>query len=341
MQVEKPKKSIFSRSLAVFASLLVVSAIALYAVICHNYYIAIAVLAIAVIAFAVMLIISLRQIRMTGAAVSELTYVARQISAGSFGIQASNSGDREIAELIRSVNEMSSKLSETDKMQGEFISSISHELRTPLTAITGWSETMQYDNAIQGDSRRGLMIIAKETSRLTKMVEDLLEFTRMQDGRFNLSLSNIDISAELEESIFTYSELLRQDGIELCYNPDYAEIPNVMADPERMRQVFLNILDNASKHGREAKKIDVTLSIIEAMVHISVHNFGPHIPEEELPRIKEKFYKGSSKERGSGIGLAVCDEIICKHGGALEIKNSYDSGVIVTIKLPLIDEANA
>lgn len=274
------------------------------------------------------------------APVLELTGIARRISNGSYGIQVLKQHNDEIGDLIDSINDMSVKLGKAEKMQTEFISSISHELRTPLTAITGWSETLAYDETIQGESRRGLMIISKEAARLTKMVEGLLEFTRMQDGRFNLTLETIDIAAELEEAIFTYGELLRQDGIELIYNPNYDDLLPISADPERLRQVFLNILDNAAKYGRNGKKIIVNLRRSGGYVEISVQNFGPQIPEDELPFVKRKFYKGSSRERGSGIGLAVCDEIITRHKGLLDVQNAPDGGVLVTVRLPLSEETH-
>lgn len=272
------------------------------------------------------------------APVLELTGIAQRISDGSYGIQAVKHHDDEIGDLIDSVNDMSIKLGKADKMQTEFISSISHELRTPLTAITGWSETLGYDEAIQGESHRGIMIISKEAARLTKMVEALLEFTRMEDGRFNLSLEPIDVAAELEESIFTYKELLKQEGVELTYEPDYDDLPIISADPERLRQVFLNILDNATKYGRDGKQIIVKVCRNGSYVKISIHNFGPAIPEAELPFVKQKFYKGSSRERGSGIGLAVCDEIITRHKGLLDIENAPEGGVLVTVRLPIGDE---
>ena len=268
------------------------------------------------------------------APIVELTGIARRISDGSYGIQAVKLHDDEIGDLIDSINDMSVKLGRAEKMQTEFISSISHELRTPLTAITGWSETLAFDPAIKGESLRGITIISKEAARLTKMVEDLLEFTRIEDGRFNLTLEKIDVAAELEEAIFTYGELLRQEGMELHYYPDYTELPQITADPERLRQVFLNILDNAAKYGREGRRIDVRIWRSGEYVKISVRDYGPGIPEQELPYVKRKFYKGSSKERGSGIGLAVCDEIVTRHKGALDIENAPDGGVIVTVSLP-------
>ena len=264
-----------------------------------------------------------------------LTNVARQIAEGSYGIQAEKKYDDEIGDLTDAINEMSTKISQAEKVQSEFISSVSHELRTPLTAITGWSETLMYDPEIKGDSRRGIQIISKEAGRLTKMVEELLEFTRMQDGRFNLRIEQINIEAELEDTIFAYGELLRQENIELHYSPSEDPIPEMPGDPERLRQVFLNILDNAAKYGKSGGEIDVAAKLQGETVVITVRDHGPGIPPAELPYVKQKFYKGSSKERGSGIGLAVCDEIVERHGGELLIENAEGGGVIATIKLPI------
>ncbi len=264
-----------------------------------------------------------------------LTGLAKQIAEGSYGIQAVKKYNDEIGDLTDAINEMSSKISKAESMQTEFISSVSHELRTPLTAITGWSETLMYDPEIKGDSQRGLAIISKETARLTKMVEELLEFTRIQDGRFNLNIEQLNVEAELEDSIFAYGELLRQEEIELDYTPSQQSIPLIPGDAERLRQVFLNVLDNASKYGKAGKKIDVSLEKQGEYISIKVRDYGPGIPAAELPHVKRKFYKGSSKERGSGIGLAVCEEIVNRHGGELIIENAEGGGICVTVKLPI------
>lgn len=267
--------------------------------------------------------------------IRELTMLARQISEGSYGIQTKKKYDDEIGELTDAINDMSLKIGQSEKMQTEFVSQVSHELRTPLTAITGWSETLMYDPEIKGDSQRGLSIISKEAGRLTKMVEELLEFTRIQDGRFNLNIELLDVTAELEDSVFAYGELLRQENIELRYIQSSQPLPDIPGDPERLRQVFLNILDNAAKYGREGKAIDVSIGKSGDFVAIKFRDYGPGIPPGELPFVKNKFYKGSSKERGSGIGLAVCDEIVTRHGGELGIENAEGGGVCVTVKLPL------
>ena len=271
------------------------------------------------------------------APVSAVSETAKRISAGSYGIQIPNKYTDEMGVLVDNINDMSLKISQSEKMESEFISSVSHELRTPLTAINGWGETLLEDES--GDVqqlRRGVQIILKESRRLTNMVEVLLDFSKMTDGRFTLQVEDTDIQAELEDAVYTYRELFRQDGISLEYGSDKALYDEpITGDPERLKQVFCNVLDNAAKHGGSGKRIVVHLTQQEGEYIISIRDFGPGIPEAELPYVKQKFYKGSSRARGSGIGLAVCDEIVHLHGGQFDIANAAGGGAVVTIRLPL------
>ena len=273
--------------------------------------------------------------------VSEITKMSKRIAEGSYGIQINNSYKDEMGEMVGSINEMSLKIAQSEKIQTEFISSISHELRTPLTAITGWGETLVYSEQLDEESKRGLAIMLKEARRLTKMVEELLEFTRIEDGRFTLNVEMIDVAAELEDAIFTFREILHRDELEFDYISDMGEAPLIPGDPNRLKQVFLNLFDNALKYGREGKRIEVAITMAGSdFVMITIRDYGPGAPEDEFDIIRMKFYKGSnSKERGSGIGLAVCEEIIKFHGGRMELSNAEGGGFLVTIYLPVSSEA--
>ena len=265
-----------------------------------------------------------------------ITGIAKRIAAGSYGIQMEKGNDDEIGDLTDAINDMSLKIAQSEKTQSEFISSVSHELRTPLTAINGWAETiLNGEMRSSEDMQKGMGIIVSEARRLTNMVEELLEFSRIEDGRFTLTVEPMDLKAELEDAVYTYREFFRREGTVLNYDDGEGELPTVIGDPERMRQVFCNLLDNAFKHGGGGKRIDVKVSREGNHAVISIRDYGAGIPKEELPHVKYKFYKGSSKARGSGIGLAVCDEIISRHNGTLEIGNAEGGGCIVTIRLPL------
>ena len=267
--------------------------------------------------------------------VAVVSDAAKRISQGSYGFTLENKYTGELGELVDNINDMSMKIGQNEKMKTEFISSVSHELRTPLTAISGWGETLLADRERdQIQLHRGLRIILNESRRLSTMVEELLEFSKMEDGRFTLQLEEMDLQAEFEDAIFTYRELFRQEGIELRYEPGEEILPPISGDPERLKQVFCNVLDNAAKHGGAGRRIDASLTREGTVQVVRVRDYGPGVPAAELPYVKQKFYKGSSKARGSGIGLAVCDEIARLHGGTFDIANAEGGGAVVTICIP-------
>ena len=266
--------------------------------------------------------------------VAEITEKAKKIAGGSYGVQIQTHYDDELGALADTINEMSSQINRNEKMQTEFISSLSHELRTPLTAINGWSETILASDTLDPETSRGMRIISREAKRLTEMVGDLLDFTKIQDGRMTLNVETTDIRSEFEDTVYMYGSRLKEDGIALEYLDNDDDIPEIPCDPKRMRQVFLNVLDNAAKHGGEGKRIDASIHDEKGFVVVRIRDYGPGIPEDEIPLVKKKFYKGSSKARGSGIGLAVCDEIVEMHGGVLTLENAQGGGTLVTIRLP-------
>ena len=296
---------------------------------------------IALIAFAAMIVVALvvlissnYYIRSILVPIGKIVEKAQMIANGSYGIQIEPKYDDEIGELAETINDMSIKISENEKIQTEFISSLSHELRTPLTAITGWSETLLSSDSLDNGTRRGVKIIHREAGRLTDMVLELLDFNRIQEGRMTLNVELTDIRSEFEDTVFMYGSRLEQDGITIDYKEFDGDVPEIPCDPKRLRQVYLNILDNAAKHGGEGKRIEAELYYDGQDVVVKIRDYGPGIPEDELPLVKKKFYKGSSKARGSGIGLAVCDEIVSMHGGTLELENAEGGGTLVTVRLP-------
>ena len=271
--------------------------------------------------------------------VQKINIIAKEISAGRYGMRLQKIHDDEIGDLCDTINQMSEEIGRAERMKNDFISSVSHELRTPLTAIGGWSDTLIAGGATDPEEvLLGLSIIQKESSRLTQMVEELLEFTRLESGRMKLNMELFDVGAELYEAVYMYQNMLEKEHIALEY-----EIPDDMClvngDRHRMKQVFLNIIDNAAKYGKSGGKVEIHLECDSYTVRISVRDWGVGIPEDELPFVKEKFYKGSSKQRGSGIGLAVTDEIVRMHGGLLHITSKQGEGTCVTISLPLADVA--
>lgn len=270
--------------------------------------------------------------------VGQVSATARKIAGGDFSQRLEVASEDEIGELCTTINYMAEELFQADKMKNDFISSVSHELRTPLTAIKGWAETLNMIGAEDESTReKGMKVIISETERLSGMVEELLDFSRMQGGGFTLMKQKTDILAELEESLLMFDQRAHREGVEIVYEPvDY--IPPVLGDKNRLKQVFVNILDNALKYTENGDKINVEIYETSGNVVIKIADTGVGIAPGDLQQVKTKFYKGVGARRGSGIGLAVVDEIIKHHDGVFDIDSVQGKGTTVTITIPLMSE---
>ncbi len=269
--------------------------------------------------------------------IRQISGIARKFAMGDFSVRISSNSSDEIGELCTAINHMADELSNAENMKNEFISSVSHELRTPLTAIKGWAETLMLDGGGSPDTmKKGVGVIVNETERLSQMVEELLDFSRMQSGHFTLQNANMDILAELGDAVLIYSDKAKREGIEIIYNdPDM--LPFVFGDKNRIRQVFINIIDNAIKYSSKGGTVTINAYEDEAekKVVVSVADTGCGIKPSDLAKVKTKFFKANHTRRGSGIGLAVADEIISMHNGTMDITSPGEGlGTTVTIVLP-------
>ncbi len=263
----------------------------------------------------------------------QISVTAKKLAKGDFSERIAIKNNDEIGELSRVFNDMADELENSDSIKNDFISSVSHELRTPLTAIKGWSETLAlgYDEETY---RKGMTVITHETGRLESMVEELLDFSRIQNGRFTLQMANTDIIAELDDALLIYTDKAKKENKTIHYTePDTLCV--VYGDKNRLRQVFINVIDNAMKYTDPGGSVDISVEKDGGVLSIIVADTGIGISEADLPKVKAKFYKANSTRRGSGIGLAVADEIISMHGGTLEIASELGRGTTVTITLPL------
>ncbi len=268
--------------------------------------------------------------------VREMSETAKRIAQGDFDQQLSKMYDDEIGDLCDSINDMAKELGESEKLKNDFISRVSHELRTPLTAIKGWAETMQYGVPDRITLEKGMSVIVNESSRLTGIVEELLDFSKLQSGRLVMQMQKMDILAEVDEAIYMFKERAISEGKHLLY--DEPEImPPVYGDRNRLKQVFINVLDNALKYTPEGGMVGVQVyqDYKEDMIKIIVADNGCGIAAEDIPKIKDSFYKANQKVNGSGIGLAVADEIIKLHEGTLDIDSSPEVGTTVTVSIPI------
>lgn len=270
--------------------------------------------------------------------IRDVSNIARTIAMGNFDARIEIKKDDEIGELCDAINYMASELSNSENIKNDFISSVSHELRTPLTAIRGWGETAKMSLGTDPELvDRGLDVVLSEADRLSSLVEELLDFSRMQTGRLSLVSQPMDVALILRESADMYKELAKKQEIELVLTAAAEEI-KVLGDKNRLKQVFINVIDNAVKYTEAGGQVLVNLDTEEACVRITVKDTGVGIPAEDIDRVKEKFYKANKTVRGSGIGLAVADEIIKQHDGLLFIESIENVGTTVTVVLPIFEE---
>ena len=266
--------------------------------------------------------------------VTEIGQAARRIALGEYDYRIEKQYDDEIGELCDTINYMAGEIATAEKLKNDFISSVSHELRTPLTAIKGWSETLREAGDMDAElTAKGLEVISSEAERLSSIVEELLDFSRMQGGHIAVKFERMDLLAELEEAVFLFRDRAAREGIELIY-VEAADMPPILGDHDRLKQVFINIIDNAIKYSNRGDKVRVEAADMGAHVQVVVSDSGVGISREDLPKIKNKFYKANNTRPGSGIGLALADEIVRRHKGRLEIDSEEGVGTTVTITLP-------
>jgi signal transduction histidine kinase len=261
---------------------------------------------------------------------------ARQIAHGDFAtrIEVDSRRKDEITALCNTINQMAGELASTEQMKNEFISSVSHELRTPLTAIKGWAETVMGSLEDPDLTRKGMEVIIGEAERLSVIVEDLLDFSRMQNGKLTYNMKPCDVVAEMQEAIISLSATAADQKILLDFT-EPENVPIIIGDAGRLQQVFVNVVGNALKYTPEGGSIVVDIKPHETELEILVSDSGCGIDSEDLMYIKQKFYKGKDAARGSGIGLAIVDEIVSAHGGKLSISSTLHVGTTVTIFLPV------
>ncbi len=272
------------------------------------------------------------------APVMDISHTARRIAMGEYDARLKKQYNDEIGELCDTINFMAGEIAAAEKMKNEFISSVSHELRTPLTAIKGWSETLQDATDDRELTAQGLTVIGSEAQRLSGIVEELLDFSRVESGHLALRRQRLDLLAELEEAVFLFRDRATRSGITLEYC-QMDPLPPVLGDPDRIKQVFINLLDNAVKYSRTGDRVRVEAARLSAGVQVVISDTGVGISAEELPRIRQKFYQTDPSSTGAGIGLAVAEEIVRLHGGSLEIDSELHVGTTVTVLLPVAPEA--
>ncbi len=267
--------------------------------------------------------------------VEKINQITKEIAKGDFNVRIETDTDDEIGELSDSINEMASQLNQIEQMKNEFISTVSHEIRTPLTAIKGWGETLKNVKNDPEIVNKGLDIIINETSRLSDMVEELLDFSRMQNGNMKIIYNTFDFYELVYDVYFGYKKRAEAEGKELYIRPKNNSNYVIDADESKIKQVIINLIDNALKYTFEGGIIEISFDRDQKYITVCIEDNGKGISEADLPHVKEKFYKADNTVRGTGIGLAVADDIVINHGGVLNISSVAGEGTVAQVTLPV------
>lgn len=265
----------------------------------------------------------------------EVTATAEGMAAGNFQITSKKKRNDEIGRLSDTLNYMAGEITKKEKLKNDFITSVSHELRTPLTSIMGWAITLQSKEIQQQKVmlNDGLIIIAKETERLTQMVEELLDLSKFISSRIELKYEMVNLAGLLNHIHKQLTPRAQRENID--FTVVYPEsLPGLSTDANRLKQLFINILDNALNFTPPGGFVHFETRVTGKEYIFIIKDSGCGIDAGELPLVKEKFFKGQGSQSKNGIGLSICEEIVTLMGGRLEIKSTVDVGTTVTVTLP-------
>lgn len=265
--------------------------------------------------------------------IEELTRVATKFAEGNYKERARVNDYDELGKLGKTLNLLTDNIEKKEKIKNEFISSVSHELRTPLTSISGWAQTCSYDPSDQELVKEGLEIINKESLRLSEMVEELLDFSRLTSGHIDVRPKKMNLVQIAKEVVRQMGPRAQSEKLDLILNYEREEIM-VEVDPKRIKQVFINIIDNSIKFTEAKGTIVVDLSDQSKEATVRIVDTGVGISAEEIDLVTGKFYKGTNSNSHTGLGLSICEEIIKLHKGRMKIESEINKGTAIEFVLP-------
>ena len=266
-----------------------------------------------------------------------LKQFANELAQGNYNIKLKKEElhNDEIADLVRTFEHMAVEIDKSRKLKEEFISSVSHELRTPLTSIKGWSETLGYEGISREELDLGLGIIQDETERLITLVEELLDFSRLASDRIRLQIDTVNVVKLAKDVVNQLGVKASEKNITLLteFNTKEREIADIQGDKNRLKQVLINLVQNALKFTEEGGYVVVRLSQGDEYTTFSVVDNGIGIKQENLDKVLEKFFQEDYNKSGSGIGLAISNEIVKLHKGKLILESQKGEGTCITFTL--------
>jgi two-component system phosphate regulon sensor histidine kinase PhoR len=228
-------------------------------------------------------------------------------------------------------------------LRADFVSGVTHELKTPLTAIRMYVETLRDRSELAAETRTEYLdTILSESERLTRLLDNVLDFARLEQGRRTYAMHAVDICAVVTDAVHTLEHTMRQQGFAVEYHLDAVAVW-VSADPDAMKQAILNLLANAMKYSSDDRRITVSVRVRHQEAHVAIADHGVGIPSAEQARIFEKFYRvpasTESGPTGAGLGLTIVRHVMDAHRGRVTVASIPGSGSVFTLILPVIEPA--
>lgn len=291
-----------------------------------------AVLIAAMLAFLISAVVSQRIAR----PIREMTNVAKKIASGDYSQKVSTDAKGELQVLASSFNQMSAAIKETDDMQSAFISDVSHELRTPMTIISGFVEGILDGTIPENEQRNYLEIVLSETKRLSRLVNDLLEMSRLKSGKIEYKMVPFDINENLRQGIISFDKRLSEKNINLEVNFEQ-DSSYVLGSRDSIYRVITNLMDNAVKFTPDGGEIIISTRTENGKTKISIQNSGEGLSEKELIHIWDRFYQTdksrTGKTRGAGLGLYIVRNIMVAHNNAIYAESEQGKYTRFTFEL--------
>jgi signal transduction histidine kinase len=298
------------------------------------------------IGFAISVAISMFISKTLLSPIKGMTTAAEAMADGDFSRKINVESEDEIGILATTFNDMAmqietmlEELKKAEKLRQEFVANVSHELRTPLTSIRTYAETISETQHLSPDKKAEFLgVILNESDRMAEIVRDLLELSRFDSGTTVLSVARFSIEQSLRNVYAAIALEVKKHNQELNLELEW-KLPSIIGDRSRIEQVFMNIMSNAIKYTPDGGKIDIYSGSADGNVWVKISDTGIGIPEEDLGRVFDRFYrvdKARARESGgTGLGLSIAKETILRHGGDISIDSKYGTGTTVTITLPI------
>ena len=271
---------------------------------------------------------------------NELQIAVENMSQGNYEARVPVNSNDEIGKLSSTFNEMAEAIQREDEAQKAFLATVSHELRTPISYVKGYSEAIQNGIIAEEQKEDTIQLIVREANRMERLTNELLQLARMENEQTEITLYPIPLAETLREveQLLTHQAQRKQITLQLMVD----ETLIVEADEVKLKQIFINIIENAINYSDEQSSIEISATENDGFAHITVRDFGIGIPQEDLPHVTERFYRvnkaRSRSDGGSGLGLSIVDQLLKQLRAKIAIESEIEKGTKVSITMPLMEE---